>query len=327
MSELSILIPMYNSEKTIVRTLDSVVRQQVNNIEVILIDDGSSDQTATKYEPYAREYSWIKYQVYPNGGVSKARNRALESAQGRYVMFLDSDDEIPEGFLKQLLAIISVQSYDIIFFDFAYRKGERLIPSPAGMDSGSFSMDGCDQLFIRFFNALLTHCIGAKAYRKSLIEQNKVKFDEQHSIYEDALFTIEFLKIADNGYYFNQCGYIYDLDQQNSLMHRKKHGFVEALNNFYQELNVMQEIHHFKQTTLDYFDLKYIQSTVDLFVIEEKTEGSFDKSLHELQQMNRINMNIPMDFKFRIYCRTILNHWDVLTKLIIKYYSKSKKQA
>lgn len=325
MIDLSILIPMYNCESTISRALDSVVSQQASDIEVVLIDDGSSDRTALKCEPYLKAYPWIHYHVYPNGGVSKARNRALALAQGRYVMFLDSDDEIPNGFLRQLLAVIAAGNHDIIFFDFAYRTQGKLIPSSAGMESGSFMMDGCDEAFIKFFNALLTHCIGAKAYRKALIDREVLRFDEHHSIYEDALFTIEFLNHADHGYYLHQCGYVYDLDQQNSLMHTKKHKFVEALNYFYQELRAMQNTHHFRKETLDYFDLKYIQSTVDLFVIEKKTDHSIDGSLSEIQQANRINMKIPMDPKFKIYCSSILHHWNFLTKWIIDYYTRSKK--
>ena len=87
---ISVIIPAYNSEKTIIQTIDSVLQQSYTNFELIVINDGSSDRTLERLQTI--KDSRIKIFSYPNGGVSTARNRGIEKATGRYISFLDADD-------------------------------------------------------------------------------------------------------------------------------------------------------------------------------------------------------------------------------------------
>ena len=98
--DISIIIPVYNVEKYLKYTLDSVIKQNTSNFEVILIDDGSKDNSGKICDEYRKKYDFIKVIHKKNEGVSIARNTGLKEAKGKYIMFLDSDDLLTDGILN-----------------------------------------------------------------------------------------------------------------------------------------------------------------------------------------------------------------------------------
>ena len=115
--ELSIIIPCYNVEKYIDECINSVLEQDVNSYEILLINDGSTDNTLNILESY-RKNSKIKVINQQNGGLSKARNIGLLNAKGEYILFLDSDDFIEKKSLNKILEFIKKNSLDILAFNF-----------------------------------------------------------------------------------------------------------------------------------------------------------------------------------------------------------------
>ena len=102
-SKISIIIPIYNSEKFLVRCLDSILNQLYNDFEVILIDDGSKDHSLEICQRYSLLDARFKVYSKENGGVSSARNFGLSKAVGSYIVFIDSDDYIAPLFLKSYI--------------------------------------------------------------------------------------------------------------------------------------------------------------------------------------------------------------------------------
>ena len=94
---ITVIIPAYNCDKFIERCISNLLRESLNQIEILVINDGSSDKTLEKLEKYSEK---IKIISKPNGGVSSARNVGIKNASGRYITFLDADDEIPSGVLS-----------------------------------------------------------------------------------------------------------------------------------------------------------------------------------------------------------------------------------
>ena len=90
----SIIIPVYNSEKTIKRSIESIASQKRTDVEIIIINDGSTDMSESIYNKMQNKYNNITYIYKENGGVSSARNLGLSVAKGKYVMFIDSDDYV-----------------------------------------------------------------------------------------------------------------------------------------------------------------------------------------------------------------------------------------
>ncbi len=101
----SIIIPAYNSEETIQRAVYSIVHQNFHNYELIVVDDGSTDQTFAICTKMSTEFPEIKLFSKPNGGVSSARNYGLDKSSGEYIIFLDADDVMPQGSLNFIYEI------------------------------------------------------------------------------------------------------------------------------------------------------------------------------------------------------------------------------
>lgn len=113
--KLSIIIPIYNVETTLERCLNSIISQNIDNCEMILIDDGSTDGSTHIAESYAQHYEHIAYYRKENGGLSDARNFGLDHAQGQYITFVDSDDTVMPNTYAPLLAMLDQHpDYDIL---------------------------------------------------------------------------------------------------------------------------------------------------------------------------------------------------------------------
>lgn len=116
MVQISIIIPVYNTEKYIVECIQSVLSNDYKDVEVICVDDGSTDSSLEKMQQLAKESSCIKVLSQENKGQSAARNLALSNAQGKYVYFLDSDDKISENALGSLHACLEEYNLDVLYF-------------------------------------------------------------------------------------------------------------------------------------------------------------------------------------------------------------------
>ena len=174
---ISIIIPLYNAEKYIDRCITSIIAQTYKNLQIILIDDGSIDETKNICEQWKEKDSRIMYIYKENGGVSSARNIGLQHAKGTYIMFVDQDDEINRAMVERLYIDIETHSVDlsmcncILKYDF---KDERLI-----WNNNKHVFDK------EYFYTHIFDDNGYKGYmcnkmlRNSIIKENNLKFDEK----------------------------------------------------------------------------------------------------------------------------------------------------
>lgn len=104
---ISIIVPVYNSEKTIIRCVDSILQQTYRNFELLLINDGSKDSSGTICDEYAQKDSRIRVLHKANGGVSSARNLGLDNAKGEWITFCDSDDTVMPNWIDNFNEIVA----------------------------------------------------------------------------------------------------------------------------------------------------------------------------------------------------------------------------
>ena len=194
---LSFIIPAYNCAGFIDETLRSVISQLPENCELIIVDDGSADETAKRLREYESRYDRMKVSYAKHGGVSAARNAGLDMAEGEWVTFMDCDDCLKEGFFEQSIPMLDDDT-DLYIFSF---ERVELLPGSPGEELVSpllvadrvyeTASDFADE-YIRTRH-LLVYSACNKFYRKSILDSCGIRFREGMSFGEDRLFNYDYL--------------------------------------------------------------------------------------------------------------------------------------
>ena len=188
--QLSIIIPAYNSEKYIEKCLLSL-KSFSEFVEILVINDGSRDDTVGIVENCAQRDKKIKLINVPNGGVSRARNIGLDNADGKFLMFLDSDDYLLEEGVEVIQRCIKAEQYDFTAFS------RRIIECDGGEWDQNFSFNGekntdkdsMDR--IMYADSLLNECWG-KLFKKKIVDGLRLRFPVDVPIGEDLMFVMEY---------------------------------------------------------------------------------------------------------------------------------------
>lgn len=130
MELISVIVPVYQAEKYIDICVESILSQTYQNLEVILVDDGSNDSSVVKCDYFCKADSRVKVIHKKNGGVASARNTGLEAATGEYIMFVDSDDWVEKNMIADMLAMAKDAEADIVECDFVEWKGKETFSKP-----------------------------------------------------------------------------------------------------------------------------------------------------------------------------------------------------
>lgn len=192
--KISVIIPVYNASHLVARAVDSVLLQEYDGYEIIIVDDGSTDDTAVVCEELASNDMRIRFMHKENGGVSSARNAGIESARGEYVMFLDADDAIHTGALEKMY----MPGMDLVVAGFQKVMNSSVLCSFRPSDTDVYDNDEelCD-----FFDNVIArkHCYLLnsscfKLFRRSLLCETGLRFDESLDYGEDKMFVMNFLR-------------------------------------------------------------------------------------------------------------------------------------
>lgn len=215
----SVIIPVYNAERTLKRCVDSLLSQNYSDAEIILINDGSTDSSGTKCREYADANSGIVYIHKENGGVSSARNAGLEAASGKYILFVDSDDAVENGYFKQLDLLDSMDEYDVLWFSYKKTGNGKLSihtlePVIADTDSN------CALLFSKALRFKSINPPWNKRYRNSIVQEHAVRFPERLSIGEDTVFNLRYALRCKNCKISNAVLYEVNIENEQSLSRR-----------------------------------------------------------------------------------------------------------
>lgn len=190
MYKVSVIVPVYNVEAYLTETLESLVSQTIfSDIEIILIDDGSTDGGLAICQRYAQKYINIKVFSQHNSGVSAARNKGLDEATSPYVMFVDSDDTILSDMCESLLAYISSESVDLAITDFSFVTKTREHKKHGSIVKKLFSNDEILKAF--FKGNLIENTLCDKIFCREIL--NELRLKEGYAIGEDMFFVFEYL--------------------------------------------------------------------------------------------------------------------------------------
>lgn len=208
MDDLSIIIPVYNSEKYLVNCLNSILNQDEKIFEVIIIDDGSSDSSYEIMKKYESIYNKVKILKKENGGVCSARNLGIEVAEGEYLAFVDSDDMLyPNSLSKR---IDEARKCDLLISSYIEIDDEesiRYMP-PENVSSIWEKHEMMKELFLGQRIGYQGH-LWNKIFRMDIIKRNNLKFDESLFYNVDRLFVLQYLVYCHTIHYSNTIVYQY----------------------------------------------------------------------------------------------------------------------
>ncbi len=191
--KVSIIVPLYNAEKFAKRCIESVLIQTFSNYELILINDGSKDNTGAICDQYAAKDARIKVLHKVNGGVSSARNKGLDIAKGEWITFLDADDWIEPNFL--CIVDDNNDSIDWILGQWrtVWDYGHPSEINEQIKKSEFKNWDEIKHIWNKIANEDICRCPWGKFFRRSIIEDNNLRFDHNLTYGEDTVFNYQFL--------------------------------------------------------------------------------------------------------------------------------------
>ncbi|MBQ3396032.1 MAG: glycosyltransferase family 2 protein, partial [Synergistaceae bacterium] len=197
---ISIIIPAHNTSQYIHRAIESSQRQTHSNIEIIIIDDGSTDDTLKISQSYAEKDSRIRIIHQDNAGVSSARNHGIKEANGKYIMFLDSDDWLEDFAVEFLLDMQTKNPDRLVTAEFIMTEYDAQIKKDAKRDEEIMILDSVEEAVSLWWKARLQY-IHAKLFRADIMRQNSIMFREGINYGEDAVFVFDYLHETDGVIY------------------------------------------------------------------------------------------------------------------------------
>lgn len=305
--KFTIIIPCYNVQEYIFSTIQSVINQTYRDLEIILVNDGSTDKTIDILNEYKNQDERIKLIDKSNGGVSSARNMGIKNATGEYLFFLDGDDVVaPELFQK----IYNIITYDknIDFISFGYKIEEngntKSIFSHKKLDKKNFKDN---QLLLLFLQKKLRQSMCSFVVKRDIVMDNEILFDENTTNGEDQEFQIKCMYHSEFSYYLADVLFTY-LQRDDSAISKFTIKYLTLLDVFERLLEYVD-----KDNNKEVFENLKIYALFIYFYLFKKAVKSNDNNLIELVIMRFKYFNNSIKFSKNAF---------VLQTLILKVLFK-----
>jgi glycosyltransferase involved in cell wall biosynthesis len=241
---VSIIVPVYNAQDFLERCVDSILQQEYTNFELLLLDDGSTDRSPEICDRYAEADKRVRVIHKENSGVSATRNLALDSAKGKYLQFVDSDDWIAADATRLFVQTAEEYACDMVICDFYRVVGERVSHKGDIKAKGVLSIEEFAGYMMEdpadFYYGVLWN----KFYRNDIIKKHNLRMDNSISWCEDFMFNLEYLRYAEHVcpihnplyYYVKRKGSLVSQGLSLSKTIKMKRDVFSYYNNFYKHI-------------------------------------------------------------------------------------------
>ena len=261
---ISIIVPIYNSEEYLKRCLKSIINQTYKNLEIILIDDGSSDNSVKICYEFANNDKRIKVIKQKNSGPSKARNQGLRKIKGEYFICIDSDDWLEENMIEILYRNIKESDADVSICNYYINFESGIQKCKDESNDKNMLISDHKEMYKCLFNEnMYGGYLWNKLIKTSIVKgENIIVFNEKIKIEEDVLFLIEVLKKCNKIYYSGK-DFLYHYFQRNNSIVRFKYQLKDLT-----KLKVLEEKLKLKQL----YEINDIDSKIEydyIFLLEQ----------------------------------------------------------
>ncbi len=321
---ISVIMPIYNVEKYLDKSINSVLNQTLKNIEVILVDDGSSDKSGQIIDKYGKEDSRIVIIHQKNQGVSAARNAGMAISKGQYIGFIDPDDWIDEDMYEVLYKTAITNKCDIVICDFQMEDISGNIldvskhPFKSGilMEQDSIKDEICKQFLVAGFFTSANN----KIYLRSYLEENKIKFPVNINLREDYFFNMDLFNYAKGVFYISKPYYHYQ-DIPNSALKTYHKNIFEMVIKLYEYKIMYSKIWNINSKEIKYkMASDFLREVKDIImhVFDTNNSDNFKSKVNKIKSIvnNPTVKNSFADYKYQniIYKKSKIT--DVIINLI-----------
>lgn len=231
---VSIIIPIYNTEKYLTRCLDSVCNQTLHEIEIICVNDGSTDKSAEILHQYASLDGRIRVINQKNQGIASARNTGLHNASGEYIGFVDSDDWVEADLFETAYKMACSTKQDIIAWGHVLELGNESIPVSNPQLAGKHGLEKA--LSIALSEDMYRGFLWNKLFSRQLIIDKMLKFHDAFNVLEDLVFVCESLLCTDGLIYLSDTKYHYQRENGTTYTLNEKSVSMEKATRYLVEL-------------------------------------------------------------------------------------------
>lgn len=219
----SIVMPVYNSENSVAKTIDSVLNQDFKNFEFIIVNDGSTDKTLSILKGYSNMDDRILVKTIENSGPGKARNSGIEEASGEFLFLLDADDQLAKDTLSSYYNNLEKDDYDLIISSYLLQVMDKDILLSEKKIGAAYQEIKDHELFLdniySLMNKQLMYVVWNKIYKLSIIKEENIRF-RNYSSCEDRLFNIDYFHHVENCLVTDKIMYQYSFDGKKSLTNK-----------------------------------------------------------------------------------------------------------
>lgn len=289
MKMFSIIVPIYKVEKYLKECIESVINQKFNDYELVLVDDGSPDNSGKICDEYKNKYPNITAIHKKNGGLSDARNCGLEYAKGKYIIFLDGDDTLYDDCLKKIACILDKEEIDLLSCDFNIYGNEQKNINPIVKKVGLIN-----EYFD--FSQEIPWAAWRNVYNKRIIDKYDIKFIKGLIGAEDCEFFIKFFDKAIEKKYTNINIVNYRINREDSITNNISYnaiiGQLETFSKYF-----YQYYEDDNKEIYGLFSKKYLNTITTIYNIHEKEQI---KEIYDNIKKNRMIFKYAKGFKYDI---------------------------
>ena len=305
MKKISVIIPNYNNDKYIKKCLESVVMQDYSNMEIIVVDDGSTDDSLNLIQEIASKYDFVKVYVTEHLGPNGARRIGLEKASGDYVMFVDADDFLKDGALWILMEKIEKYNVDVVRFNADYYPNGRKVLPIKGLDMEEKVINH-DKIIALLTSGYTLNSLWGKIYKRSLLNDISA-FDYDVNLGEDLLINAEICEHLDRMLVISDSLYYYRNDNSFSITHStdKNRIIKNVLDRIFVSSRMLEFINknvfddNKTATVAVYEQLEAIWEVMRrLAFVDGYTKGNFDEDFRDAV----LKLNLASDNREKVKC-------------------------